>query len=125
MFQAVFFSILAFLLIVSGLVYGMIFGDGVVDKICSYLLGGLTIGLFFLAVQGIDWINDWQASRAAQKFNEQSLSDMRNQFRAMTAQSQSMNALMSAMGRGQQAPPQVGYQADMFEDFDEGPIPEI
>jgi hypothetical protein len=65
------------------------------------------------------------AGRQAQAFNQQSLEDMRNQYRVQTEQARAMSAMMGALHKGQsQIPPHVGFQDEMFEDFDTTPLPD-
>jgi len=125
MFTAIAFGIMIFAIFVGSLIYGMMFGNGVVDKISAFLLGGSATAVFVLLWNGIDWVNDWLAGRHAQQFNQQALEDMRNQYRVQTEQARSMSAMLNAFGKGQsQIPPHVGFQDEMFEDFDTTPLPD-
>jgi hypothetical protein len=103
----------------------MLYGHGVAHTVSTFALGCMFMTTFYAIFHSLDWINDWMAGRQAQAFNQQALEDMRNQYRVQTEQARSMSALLNAMGKGQsQIPPHVGFQDEMFDDFDTAPLPD-
>jgi hypothetical protein len=125
MFTAIGLFLTAIVALIGFLIFQVLYGGGQAAVWSSFFLGCLTMTVFYAIFHSLDWINDWMAGRQAQAFNQQALEDMRNQYRVQTEQARSMSAMLNALGKGQnQIPPHVGFQDEMFEDFDTTPLPD-